>query len=89
MNIQDCKVGDIIVDRLGSYLVCFYKVIKVNKKSVKLGNLRKESRDTSTEYIMKTDVKPTDEVYGEPENKKDISCFSPFDPNHTYYEVIY
>lgn len=89
MNIQNCKIGDIIVERLGSYLVCFYKVLKVNRKTVKLGYLRKESRDTSTEYIMKVDVKPTDEVYGEPENKKDISCFSPYDPNRTYYEVIY
>lgn len=89
MNIQDCKVGDIVVERLGSYLVCFYKVLKVNRKTVKLVHLEKESRDTSTEYIMKIDVKPTDEVYGEPENKKDISRFSPYDPTRTYYEVIY
>ena len=90
MNIQDCKVGDIIVTRGGTYWTGFYKVLKVNKVTVKLGYLDKVKKDTSTKYIMKFDINPGDKIL-ETETKKDrdLELFSLYDPTRTYYEVIY
>ena len=88
MKIQDCKVGDILVTRGGIYWTGFYKVLKVNKVTVKLGYLDKVKKDTSTKYIMKFEIKPGEKIL-ETETKRNLELFSPYDPTRTYYEVIY
>lgn len=87
MNVQDCKVGDVLVLEKDHH-IRFVRVLMKNKFSVRLTKLHNKTKKIRWPYpyVMVSEVKPGYD-YGETFLKKSLRDYEVYNPEKTYEDV--